>query len=229
MPSSKVRPAAPSKPRHLKSSNSIPTQRALAIRTNPKSSAARRNRGDGNDDAEPAEENQEEENNDNDNDNDSDGDDNSNNNAEEAQTAAVDPAPASVAGEPPKKKKPKLHPQEAIKKAWKVFDPEYLGKVTKILPDAVPTPSESKTKPSKSLNAAESYKQARTACEHAVKMIIAECLATNQKYTDFHFDLESDLKVTGRRDCLDGLSQPEDDRNFPSDVKRLTVCSVTCY
>lgn len=120
-----------------------------------------------------------------------------------------------------KKKKPKPHPQDIIKKLWSNYDPEYHGKITQILPDAVPTTTKLPTKPKISENAADSYKEARMRCEHAVKMIIAECIATNQKYTDPHFDLERDLKLTQARNCLNGLTG--ENEFSPSDVKRVTV------
>ena len=121
-----------------------------------------------------------------------------------------------------KKKSSKLHPQERINKLWKNYDPEYLGKATRILPEPIPTSNIAKRRAPKSQNAAESYREARAQCEQSVRKIIEECLAVNQKYTDVHFDLEQDLKVTRRRNCIDGLVQDDDDKDDPEDVKRVT-------
>lgn len=144
---------------------------------------------------------------------------------EKADNQSVTPiaavtAPPSDAGK--KKKKSKLHPQERIDKLWKNFDPEYLGKATRILPEPIPTSTTKKSKAPKSQNAAESYREARAQCEQSVRKIIDECLIVNQKYTDVHFDLERDLKVTQKRDCIDGLVQDDDDKDNPTDVKRVT-------
>lgn len=137
-----------------------------------------------------------------------------------APTANGSAPPQSEFGK--KKKKPKLHPQERINKLWKNYDPEYLGKVTRILPEPVPASTASKSTAPKSQNAAESYREARAHCEQSVRKIIDECQAVNQKYTDVHFDLERDLKVTMKRDCIDGLVQDDEDRDTPDDVKRVT-------
>lgn len=132
------------------------------------------------------------------------------------------PAPPFV-GEPSKKKRPTAHPQKSISRLWRTFNPEYLGKVTRILPD---TSAASATSSNfhRSQNWAESYIQARAACEERVRKIVEECNALNQKYSDVHFDLERDLKITQKRDCLDGLIQQEEGaRDIPGDVKRVTV------
>lgn len=129
--------------------------------------------------------------------------------------------PPSDAG-PVKKKRAKVHPQKSISKLWKNFDPDYLGRVTRILPET-PAPVVSSSRIQFSQNASESYKQARAVCEETVRKIVEECIALNQKYTDVHFDLERDLKITQKRDCIDGLIPDEDGRDDPSDVKRVTV------
>lgn len=120
-----------------------------------------------------------------------------------------------------KKNKPKLHPQERINQLWANFGPEHLGKITKILPDTVPSVDQTR-KPKGSLNATNTYNEARSRCEDAVKRIVAECIASNTKYSDL-FNIEADLKVNRRRDFLDGLLQDPDDRFEPSDVKRVSV------
>lgn len=144
-----------------------------------------------------------------------------------ASEVAGSTAPEPDDEEPKKKKKSKLHPQERIHQIWKSYEPEYLGKVTKILPEPVPVADKPQTKPQKSLNASESYLQARAQCEETVKAIVEECLALNQKYTDVHFDLERDLKVTCQKNCLLGLvyddEEAANDSSWPKDVKRVTV------
>ena len=140
--------------------------------------------------------------------------------------AAQDPLPIQLMPPPEeegrKKKKPKKHPQDALKQLWKNYDPEYHGKITQILPDPVPTYTALPTQPKLSQNASESYKAARDRCERDVNLIITECRAINQKYTDVHFDLERDLKVTWQRNCIKGLV--EDGTSYdPADVKRVTV------
>lgn len=119
------------------------------------------------------------------------------------------------------KKDTKTHPQIKINKVWKNYDPQYLGRVTRILPE-VGTPTVSSKSLSRSQNASDSYRQAKEQCERDVQKIIDECTSINQKYTDVHFDLEQDLKVTGARDCIDGLVQDDDDKDQPWDVKRVT-------
>ena len=129
-------------------------------------------------------------------------------------------------------KKPDPHPQEKLEKFWNVFEPEYLGKITRILPTTLieSSPATSKQAGDKSHRASTSYLEARASCIRDVKRIIRECRTHNKKYTDTHFDIERDLKITRRRDCLDGLyntttstNQPSD-RSRPTDVKR--VCDI---
>ena len=134
-----------------------------------------------------------------------------------------DKPPAPPAPPPAKEKKP--HPQAKMTKFWKNFDPEYTGKVTRVLPDRITE---------KDLSAAtlvgeiahkaiKSYDDAKESCIRDVKRIIKECRAANQKYTDSHWDIERDLKITRIRDCLDGLVIRDDDRENPADAKRVTV------
>ena len=224
MPTSKTRTTAPAGPSGLTNPNPFaPKRPQLAIRTSTNPQAQNATVGDGNEEGQngdtevPAQ----------------DGD--------QAQLIDLGPVAAGEAPQAPqasssppsvasrKSKKPKPHPQERVRRLWKSFAPEYLGKITKVLPDPVPTAASLGTRASKSQNAAESYQEARTQCEHAVRMIIAECIAVNQKYTDVHFDLEADLKVTRLRNCIDGLVQSDDDRDTPSDVKRVTVVLPACH
>lgn len=123
----------------------------------------------------------------------------------------------------PEKTTKKEHPQERIDKFWTNFEPEYLGGITRILPDTVgqvvtPTGKQQDISP----KAVHSYEDAKRSCIKDVKRIIRECKANNQKYTDPHFDLERDLKVTQNRDCLYGLTSWDGEYN-PGDVKRITV------
>lgn len=130
----------------------------------------------------------------------------------------------------PAPKEPDPHPQESMDKFWTVFEPKYLGKVTRILPTSLieSSPATSKQAGDKAHHAAKSYAQARDRCIRDVKRIIRECRANNIKYTDTHFDIERDLKITHRRDCLDGLyhtttnGSGSRDRAAPTDVKRVT-------
>lgn len=144
----------------------------------------------------------------------------------EVEEVATAPGPPSEGG-PLRKRRSKGHPQKSISKLWKNFDPEYLGRVTRILPETTAGASSvAASQAHYSQNAAESYREARAACEDRVRKIVKECTAMNQKYTDVHFDLESDLKITRKRNCIDGLVQDESDRDDPSDVKRVTVCDT---
>lgn len=138
-------------------------------------------------------------------------------------------APPSDAGPARRKKRSNVHPQKSISKMWKNFDPDYLGRVTRILPETTTATSISGSRIQRSQNASESYRQARAACEETVGEIVEECRALNQKYTDVHFDLERDLKITQKRDCIDGLVQSDEDRDYPADVKRVTVCTTWLY
>ena len=151
------------------------------------------------------------------------GDDNDQEDAEQRVEEDPDQGEAQGDGAPPSvaPKESKQHPQKRINKVWKNYDPQYLGRVTRILPE-VATPTVTAKSISRSQNASESYRQAKEQCERDVQKIIDECYALNQKYTDVHFDLESDLKVTGNRDCIDGLVDDRDTKDQPWDVKRVT-------
>lgn len=132
----------------------------------------------------------------------------------------------------PQQKKPEAHPQERLDKFWNVFEPEYLGKITRILPTTLieSTPATSKSAGDRSHRYSQSYAQARERCVRDVKRIVRECRSHNKKYTDTHFDIERDLKITRRRDCLDGLYDTTHNgggntsRASPTDVKR--VCEI---
>ncbi|KAL2419845.1 hypothetical protein ABEF95_006501 [Exophiala dermatitidis] len=122
---------------------------------------------------------------------------------------------------PPPKEKP--HPQTKMKKFWKNFDPEYVGKVTRVLPDRIgESDLTAKLLGETAHRAAQSYENAKENCIRDVKRIIKECHAANQKYTDSHWDIERDLKITRIRDCLDGLVVDPDDKQYPADAKRVT-------
>ncbi|OAP61200.1 hypothetical protein AYL99_03401 [Fonsecaea erecta] len=129
------------------------------------------------------------------------------------------PAPPPT---PAKEKKP--HPQAKMKKFWKNFDPEYTGKVTRVLPDRITEKDLSAVTLVGEIahKAVKSYEDAKASCLRDVKRIIKECRASNQKYTDSHWDIERDLKITRIRDCLDGLIIEDDDKEYPADAKRVT-------
>ncbi|KAH0846361.1 hypothetical protein AYO21_07453 [Fonsecaea monophora] len=129
------------------------------------------------------------------------------------------PAPPPA---PAKEKKP--HPQAKMKKFWKNFDPEYTGKVTRVLPDRITEKDLSAVTLVGEIahKAIKSYEDAKASCIRDVKRIIKECRASNQKYTDSHWDIERDLKITRVRDCLDGLIIADDDKEHPADAKRVT-------
>ncbi|KAK5283253.1 hypothetical protein LTR20_007552 [Exophiala xenobiotica] len=125
---------------------------------------------------------------------------------------------------PPPKKKEKPHPQAKMTKFWDNFNPEYQGKVTRVLPERMTdkSPSLAKLVGEIAHRATSSYEHAKENCIRDVKRIIKECRESIQKYTDPHFDLERDLKITRSRDCLDGLMVDPSDKEFPADVKRVT-------
>lgn len=124
---------------------------------------------------------------------------------------------------PPPAKKEKPHPQSKMKKFWTNFDPEYVGKVTRVLPDRIgESDLTTKLLGETAHRAVQSYENAKEACIRDVNRIIKECRAANQKYTDSHWDIERDLKITRIRDCLDGLVVDNDDKPYPADAKRVT-------
>jgi hypothetical protein len=135
------------------------------------------------------------------------------------------PDTPAAAPAPPPAKKEKPHPQKKMKKFWTNFDPEYIGKVTRVLPERIADRSLLRTKleGETAHQAVLSYENARDNCIRDVKRIIRECRDSNQKYTDAHWDIERDLKITRIRDCLDGLTVDDDDKEYPADAKRVTV------
>ena len=139
------------------------------------------------------------------------------------------PDKAPLAAANPKKKKKKPHPQTKMQKFWKNFDPDYTGKVTRVLPDRITEKDLSAVTLAGELahQAIKSYDDAKESCIRDVNRIIKECRAANQKYTDSHWDIERDLKITRIRDCLDGLVT-EGAREVPADAKRVTVSSSAC-
>lgn len=100
------------------------------------------------------------------------------------------------------------HPQDALTTFWRTnFDPEYLGKITRILPSSLVEPRPAILRPLDESSHASpySYDHAKARCIRDINRIVRECRALNKRYTDTHFDIERDLKITRRRDCLDGL------------------------
>ena len=138
-----------------------------------------------------------------------------------------DKAPATAT---PLAKEKKPHPQAKMQRFWKNFDPEYNGKVTRVLPDRITDKDLSAMTLVGGIahSAIKSYDDAREACIRDVKRIVKECRAANQKYTDSHWDIERDLKITRIRDCLDGLVIDDDDKEHPADAKRVTVSISQC-
>ena len=139
-----------------------------------------------------------------------------------------DPKPQR--GPTPPKKERKPHPQAKMRKFWKNFDPEFHGKVTRVLPDCI---NEKDLSPVTLVGeiahkAIKSYDDAKESCIRDVKRIIKECRAANQKYTDSHWDIERDLKISRIRDCLEGLVT-EGDKENPADAKRVTVSTPLIY
>ena len=128
---------------------------------------------------------------------------------------------------PPAAPKPKPHPQEKLAKFWKNFDPEYQGKITQILPDPLTIQTADKkvpNEPQQSSRASKSYEDARSECIRAVERIRKECEEQNVRFSDPHFDIEDDIKISNRRDCLGGLVPDSYPFTVPGDVKRVPVC-----
>lgn len=118
------------------------------------------------------------------------------------------------------------HPQEKISKLWKNFEPEYQGKVTRVLPDLLANQTDvqkASLERQQSQKAAKSYEEARAECVRAVERIKRECEEQNVRFSDPHFDIEEDLKISGRRDCLRGLVPDGCSSSIPGDVKRVQV------
>ncbi|PGH01673.1 hypothetical protein GX51_05119 [Blastomyces parvus] len=112
-------------------------------------------------------------------------------------------------------------PQKLVDTFWKSFNSKFPGRVLKALPQRPDkAPPQPLSNVAHSQNALDSYDRAKSECENAVNRIAKQCLRINQKYTDPHFDIETDLKF-GRRNCLDGL-QTVNDRARPKGVKRVT-------
>ncbi|KAM7191453.1 hypothetical protein V8F20_009276 [Naviculisporaceae sp. PSN 640] len=122
----------------------------------------------------------------------------------------------------PQKDKAKMHPQKRVDEFWKKFSTKAPGKVTTILPKDDLAYKLAKRKSTKhgevgsGITAQASYEEAAALCKAKVDKIVQECRRVNQKYRDPHFDLEVDLK-TGRRDCLESLSNDryDEDRRTP--------------
>jgi hypothetical protein len=136
----------------------------------------------------------------------------------------VPEGPPAAAAPGALKKEEKPHPQTKMKKFWKNFDPEFSGKVTRILPERITEKDLSSVTLAGEIahQANKSYEDAKQSCIRDVKRIIKECRIANQKYTDSHWDIERDLKITRMRDCLDGLVIADDDKEYPADAKRVT-------
>ncbi|KAL4792446.1 hypothetical protein BDV19DRAFT_380821 [Aspergillus venezuelensis] len=120
-------------------------------------------------------------------------------------------------------RRPSQAPQDNLKQFWDSFNSHFPGKVYTVLPDNPYARSKAARIPKgivKGQDAGKSYEQARKECVRAVERIAKECRRLNQKYSDPHFDIETDLKG-GPRNCLDGLDQQNDEMR-PRGVKRVT-------
>ncbi|OAX81293.1 hypothetical protein ACJ72_04370 [Emergomyces africanus] len=117
--------------------------------------------------------------------------------------------------------KDKAPPQKLVDTFWKSFNSKFPGRVLKSLPQR---PGKTTSQPVSNIAHGEaalgSYNRAKEECEHAVNRIVKQCLRINQKYTDPHFNIETDLK-SGRRNCLDGLERVNEGMR-PKGVKRVT-------
>lgn len=128
----------------------------------------------------------------------------------------------SIAATIPMARNDDAPPQKLVDTFWKSFNSKFPGRVLKALPQRP-----GKTTPQLVSNIAhgeaapDSYNHAKQECEHAVNRIVKQCLRINQKYTDPHFDIETDLK-SGQRNCLDGLERVNAEMK-PKGVKRVTV------
>ena len=119
----------------------------------------------------------------------------------------------------PVRRKTRLHPQAKISRFWSKFNSRKPGKVTSIFPRKLYRGlAPSVTIPrGGTCNAVQSYEAARAECEAMVRRAVARCEQTNNKFTDFDFDIETDHWL-GERNCLYGLERPiEDDSDSDDD------------
>ncbi|KLJ11642.1 hypothetical protein EMPG_13182 [Blastomyces silverae] len=131
------------------------------------------------------------------------------------------PRPGSVDAASRKSRKEHGPPQKLVDTFWKSFNSKFPGRVLQALPQGPDkAPPQPVSNVAHSQIALDSYDRAKIECETAVNRIVKQCLRINQKYTDPHFDIETDLKF-GRRNCLDGL-QGVNDWVRPKGVKRVT-------
>ncbi len=113
-------------------------------------------------------------------------------------------------------------PQETVNKFWRQMSSKHPGKLFTILPGNQHARSgAAKTLPNTDSChwVARSYEVARAECEKKVTRIIKECRRVYQKYRDWEFDVEDDLK-NHTRDCLDGLEGPAIDLQ-PMGIRRV--------
>ena len=116
-------------------------------------------------------------------------------------------------------------PQLTVDGFWKKFVTRFPGRVNRVLPGDLyakrafnKTPNGAVT----SQNAAASFDEAAASCKAKVSKIVKECRRLNQKYTDSHFDIETDLKW-GICNCLNGLVDGDYIQHGPMSVKRVPV------
>ena len=120
----------------------------------------------------------------------------------------------------------KQDPQKTIDGFWRKFVHKKPGKVFRILPEDLYAKRAAANAPQGLVSAhstASSFDEAVASCKAKVEKIQRECRLKNQKYTDRHFDIETDLKF-GYRECLNGLlTKPYPPGKGPRSVKRVLV------
>ncbi|KAI9882037.1 MAG: hypothetical protein M1823_006226 [Watsoniomyces obsoletus] len=115
------------------------------------------------------------------------------------------------------------HPQKTVDGFWKKFVTKNPGKVFRVLPEDLYAQRAAANVPKGRVaahKAATSLDEATASCQAKVAKIVRECRRLNQKYTDPHFDIETDLKW-GDRDCLNGLVRGNYVDRSPMSVKRV--------
>ena len=129
---------------------------------------------------------------------------------------------------PRRGKPPRITPQYAMDTFWKNFCSDSPGKAFTVLPQN----QESSRRARSSLRVKDdaklakpvfvSYEQASAECTKKVGQIVKECLASNQKYRDPHFDMEDSGWIGDTRfnDCLMTLGDEKLDLT-PGSVKRV--------
>ena len=124
-----------------------------------------------------------------------------------------------------KELKKKQHPQKTIDDFWAKFVSKNPGKLLRVLPDDLYAKRAAAKVPEGAVpahDATSSFEEAVASCKAKVDKIRKECQRINQKYTDPHFDIESDLWAGGY-DFLSGLTRPNPYSPGPASTKRVPV------